>query len=232
MINGVYCHAFVVGDCKVNPGGFVVVNGTNLTGKRFVKVDPAGCSSLPMGPCMNPFSTSLRVASKRLQPKHLSPELCTDSRRTSRPRSDTLLKIMARHAGRPKLLSEDPGSGQGSCEVKAFLQIIYQGQVFVSRFTNEGVKKTESLVFQTFCYSRAKGLFEFPLLFRQLCCKDGPPPDLFCALFGNLMKGLAGQVRNVCSDFFGEGNKYSCSVGCWRRSSSCMNSSGENGLLP
>ena len=139
---------------------------------------------------------------------------------------------MTRHAGRPKLLSEDSRSGQGSCEVKVFLQIIYQGQIFVSCFTSKSVKKTESLVFQTFCFSRAKGLFEFSLLFRQLCCKDSPPSDLFCALFGNLMVGLAGQVRNVCSDFFGEENKDSCSVGCWRRSSSCMSSLGENGLLP
>ena len=40
-----------------------------------------------MGPCMKPFSTSFRVASKRLASKSLSPQLCINSRRTSRPRS-------------------------------------------------------------------------------------------------------------------------------------------------
>ncbi len=62
-----------------------------FTGKRFVRVDPAGSSSL-LGPLMKPFSTSFMVASKRLRSVSLSPELCTDSKRTPRLRFETFLR--------------------------------------------------------------------------------------------------------------------------------------------
>ncbi len=42
-------------------------------------------------------------------------------------------------------------------KLKNFLQVIHRGQVFMSSFANEHIKKAESLVFQNFCYSRAEG---------------------------------------------------------------------------
>ncbi len=163
-----------------------------------------GSSSLLMGPCMNPFSTSFRVASKRLESKSLSPKLCTDSSRTSRPRSDALLKSWQDMLAGLNFWENTPDLGKAPVRSKPFFKASTQGQVLMSRFTNECVKKTESLVFQNFFYSSAKGPFEFSLLFCQPCCKDGPLPDLFCALFGDLMNDLAGQVRKVCPDFFGK----------------------------
>ena len=45
-----------------------------------------------MGPLMKPFSTSFIVAAKRLRSVSLSPELCTDSKRTPRLRLETFLR--------------------------------------------------------------------------------------------------------------------------------------------
>ena len=87
-----------------------------LTGKRFVKVDPAGSSAFSMGPCMKPFSTSFKVASKRLMSNSLSPELCTDSRKKVRDPS----QIFTGHAGlnfweKTKPLFESSTKVKSSC---------------------------------------------------------------------------------------------------------------------
>ena len=57
-----------------------------------MRVDPTGSSSLSMGPLMKPFSTSFIVAAKRLRSISVSPELCTDSKRTPRLRLETFLR--------------------------------------------------------------------------------------------------------------------------------------------
>ena len=92
-----------------------------FTGKRFVRVDPARSASLSMGPLMKPFSTSFMVAANRLRSVSLSPEHCTDSKRTSGLRFETFLgSSQVILAGRNfRLKTPDLGS-----QVKTFLDVV------------------------------------------------------------------------------------------------------------
>ena len=152
-----------------------------------------------------PTSTSFKVAAKRITSNSLSPELCTESKRTVRPRSETLLKSSQDMLAGSGLLGENPR--ESSCEIKNSFEVAYQSQVFVNfmtRFTDEQVKETKSLVFENFCYSGAEGFFQFSLLIHKVCCKSGPSPYLFCTFPGHLVTSLAWQVWDVCLDFLGK----------------------------
>ena len=92
-----------------------------FTGKRFVRVDPAGSSSLHMGPFMKPFSTSFRVAAKRLMSTSLSPELCTDSKRTSRLRLETFLRSSQVTLAGQNFWLKTPDLGRAPVRSKPFL---------------------------------------------------------------------------------------------------------------
>ena len=96
MVNSLYGDSFALGDRKVDQRRLVVVYRPDfvllLDRKTFVRVDPPGRHSLPMGPWIKPFSTSFKVVAKRLSSVSLSPELCTDSRRTSRLKLETFLR--------------------------------------------------------------------------------------------------------------------------------------------
>ena len=96
VVYGMYGDVFVLGNCKICQRSFVIINWPHLVllfhGKRVVRVDPTGSSSLSMGPLMKPVSASFIVAAKRLKSVPLSPELCTDSKRTPRLRLETFLR--------------------------------------------------------------------------------------------------------------------------------------------
>ena len=74
MVNGVYSDSFILGDGKVNQGGFVIIDGSHFVllfhGKTLCESGPSReflFAYGPFEPLMKPFSTSFKVAAKRLR---------------------------------------------------------------------------------------------------------------------------------------------------------------------
>ena len=144
---------------------------------------------------MKPFSTSFKVASKRLVSNSLSPKLCTDSRRISRMRSKTLLRSSKDMVAGLNFWEKTPGLGKAPVRSNLYSNRTLRSSLRV-QLHDEQVKEAKTLVFQNFCFS-AERCFHFSFLVQELCCQNGPSPNLFCTFFGNLVNSLACQVRDI-----------------------------------
>ena len=96
VINGVYGDSFGLGDGEVNQGRLIVVDRSHFVFLLHRETLRESRSSRELffvyRPLDETFSTSFRVVARRLRSISLSPELCTDSKRTSQLRLETFLR--------------------------------------------------------------------------------------------------------------------------------------------